>query len=106
MAKRPSNKPLDQAKRVKIVGQLASIPGVSKTGLSKTLSALHDRGLLTDDLSDAPSDKGYMRQINNALDLDAHADTPYGPIVNEMTLPIEGEGYIAAAWWELDSYNS
>ena len=91
MVKRAAADNLDPVKRVKIVAELVSIHGVSKTGLSKTLKALYDRGLLTDALTDAPSEYGYMRQVQKAFDLDAlHKHTPYGTMLCEMELPIEG----------------
>ena len=69
---------------------LAAIHGVSKGGLSKTLKALHDMGLLTDDLVDAPSEIGYRRQVQRAFEMDAlHRPTPYGPMLCEMELPID-----------------
>ncbi len=61
---------------------------MSKVGLSKTLKALHDRGLLTDALVQAPSAIGYSRQVQRAFEQQAlYTQTPYGPMLREMEFP-------------------
>lgn len=88
-SKRASNdSTLSSDKRLKIVSELASIHGVSKVSLAKTLKALYDRGLLTDALVEAPSANGYRRQVQKAFERDAlYKQTPYGPMLCEMELP-------------------
>jgi hypothetical protein len=76
-------------KRLKIVSELANISGVSKGGLAKTLSNLHSKGLLTDKLVSAPSDKGYQRQVKAAYDHPASICTPYGNLLNDKQLPTD-----------------
>ena len=74
---------------MKIVAELAAIHGVSKGGLSKTLKALHDKGLLSDALVDAPSSIGYERQVRHAFEKRAFSQqTPYGTMLCEMDLPV------------------
>jgi hypothetical protein len=75
-------------KRVRIVSELASIDGVSKGSLSKVLKALHDKGLLVDALLQTPSAQGYDRQVRCAFEIDAHKQTPYGPLIRELQLPV------------------
>ena len=99
-SKRESSQSLDKAKRLRIVSELGSINGVSKTGLSKTLQALYDHGLLTDALVEVPTERGYLKQVNHAFELDAvERCTPYGPMLNELTLPTEGDGRQKSMWY-------
>ena len=87
-SKRKPIEPLEQGKRLEIVSELASIAGISKGGLSKTLKALHDMGLLTDALTGAKTDRGYSRQVQRAFEWDAlERQTPFGPMLCEEELP-------------------
>ena len=85
-----TNEPLDKSKRLKIVSDLASINGVTKSGLSKTLKRLYDQGLLVDALVSSPTSRSYSRQVFRAFDQQAlHEHTPYGIMLNEKELPID-----------------
>jgi len=87
-SKRPHGELLDDDKRRRVLSELAAA-GVSRTGLSKTLKGLHERGLLTDPLSNDTSLKGYRREVNRAFELNAMEDTPFGPILCESELPTD-----------------
>ena len=91
-SKRKSGEALDADKRLKIVSELAAINGVSKMGLTKALKALHDKGLLTDALVEAPTAQGYQRQVRRAFEKDAlYTQTPYGTMLRQMELPVVDE---------------
>ncbi len=91
-SKRKSGEALDADKRLKIVSELVAINGVSKMGLSKALKALHDKGLLTDALVEAPTAMGYQRQVRRAFEKDAlYTQTPYGTMLRQMELPVVDE---------------
>ena len=81
--------PLTNAKRLKTVSGLASVGGISRTGLATVLRSLSDQGLLTHDLCSAGSASSYNRHIRNAVeDIPLHAPTLYGPLLQSLELPI------------------
>ena len=85
---------VDADKRLKIVAKLATIRGVSKTGLSRILHSLNQQGLLHNALVNTPdaSLKTYQRCVQTAFEKDAlWKMTPYGQILREMPLPIVGK---------------
>ena len=79
---------LDAETRLSIVGELCSIRGVAKVGLSKTLKMLYDKGLLKDALVRTPTDRSYRRQVQNSIEREAlYAQTPYGTLLRALDLP-------------------
>lgn len=75
-------------KRIKTLSDLASISGISKTGLAKALNLLNDRGLLTNRLSNTPTVGQYRRGVQKAVESHGlHTHTPYGTLIQEMELP-------------------
>ena len=81
---------LDADRRRKVVSDLASTQGVSKTGLATLLNTLNDQGLLNDSLVSSSSIKGYRRQVQHAIeDGPLHAKTPYGIMFQERELPTQ-----------------
>ncbi len=106
-SKRKSGEALDADKRLKIVSELAALNGQSKMGLVKTLKALHDKGLLVDALVEAPTELGYRRQVRRAFEEDAlYAQTPYGPMLNHMELPVVDEKLKAKrpSMWDINPF--
>lgn len=75
-------------KRQKTLSTLASVNGVSKTGLAKTLNLLHQQGYLNDSLVDTASFGQYRRGIQAAVESNGLSiRTSYGPIIQELLLP-------------------
>ena len=77
-------------KRRKVLSDLASIRGVTKTALSKTLHALQERGLLVDNLVTTPTLAQYHRGVRSAIESHGlQTYTPYGQVIQELDLPCE-----------------
>ena len=75
-------------KRQKTLSTLASVNGVSKTGLAKTLNLLHQQGYLNDSLVDTAPFGQYRRGIQAAVESNGLSiRTSYGPIIQELLLP-------------------
>ena len=86
MASSSRGDPQRPAKRQKTLADLAALKGVAKGGLATVLHALHEQGLLTDSLVRGGSTKQYQRGIQSAIEVPLI--TSYGPVVQEMPLPI------------------
>ena len=79
---------IDAEERVSIVSDLCTTKGVAKVGLARTLKKLYDKGLLNDALVEATSIKGYQRQVQKAIELEAvDTKTPYGHLLQELDIP-------------------
>ena len=88
-SKRPGDHDLDPAKRNRIMGELAAIPGSSRNHLARTLHTLHSHGLLNDALTkvSAPSTRSYNYQIEKTVTSTAATNTPYGALIDVVELP-------------------
>ena len=61
----------------------------SKTGLAQTLTALYRAGMIGADALGG-SEKNVKRKLREAIEVHANADTPYGKVVKQMHLGLEG----------------
>ena len=59
--------------------------GITKQGLVATLTALHDEGLLREDM-ELKSERSERRSLQHSCESHANAMTPYGSVVEDMVL--------------------
>ena len=75
-------------KRRKTLSSLASIKGISKSGLASALQYLQNNGALRDNLIDTPTIGQYRRAVQSAVEFDGlKVQTTYGPPIQELLLP-------------------